>query len=102
MGCSKRSFKREEYRNKCLLQETISNNLILLLKEQNRRMKPKISPRKDIGSEKKKISKNKSWFFEEIHKIDKLLVKTIKKKSQYNKNRKRRCYKLTQQQHKES
>lgn len=59
-------------------------------------------PKEGHRVREKKISKNKSWFFEEIHKIDKLSVKTIKKKSQYNKNRKRRCYKLTQQQHKES
>lgn len=80
MGCSKRSFKREEYRNKCLLQETISNNLILLLKEQNRRMKPKISPRKDIGSEKKKSVKIRAGSLKRYTKLTNFRLRLSKKK----------------------
>ena len=58
----------------------------------NKQKKPKISRRKKIMkiqaeiNEKKmketivKISKTKSWFFEKINKIDKLLARLIKKK----------------------
>ena len=102
MGCNKSSSKREVYSNKILPQETrkISNNLTFHLKElekeqqqqQKTTTKPKVSRRKEIikiraeineVETKKtitKINKTKSWFFEKINRIDKLLARLIKKK----------------------
>ena len=71
-----------------------SNNLTLHLKqlEKEEQKNPKSSRRKEIIeiqaeiTEKEmkqtivKINKTKSWFFEKINKIDKPLVKLIKKK----------------------
>ena len=95
MECSKSSSKREVYSYKSLPQETrkISNNLTLHLREleKEEQTKPKISRRKEIIKiraeineiETKKtiarINKTKSWFFEKINKIDKLLARLIKK-----------------------
>ena len=96
MRCSKSSSKREVYSNTILPQETRN----ILNKQPNftpkaireRRKNPKVGRRKEIKksraeiNEKEiketiaKISKNKSWFFEKINKIDKLLARFIKKK----------------------
>ena len=70
------------------------NNLTLHLKELEKEepKKPKVSRRKEIikiraeineietKKTTAKISKTKSWFFEKINKIDKPLVRLIKKK----------------------
>ena len=95
MGCSKSSSKREVYSNTILPQETSQiNNVTLLLKqlEKVEQKYPKVSRRKEIIkirseiNEKEmkemiaKINKTKSWFFEKINKIDKLLARLIKKK----------------------
>ena len=97
MGCSKSSSKKEVYTYTGLLQETRKsqiNNLTLHLKElkKEEQTKPKVSRRKEIieireeineieiNKTKAKINKTKSWFFEKINKIDKPLVRLIKKK----------------------
>ena len=97
MGCSKSSFKREVYTNTILPQEIRKsqlNNLTLHLKqlEKEEQKNPKVSRRKEIinirseisNKEMKettaKINETKSWFFEKINKIDKPLVRLIKKK----------------------
>ena len=97
MGCSKSSSKMEVYRNKILPQETskISNkqpNLTPKAIRERRTKKTKVSRRKEIIkirseiNEKEmkdtiaKINKTKSWFFENINKIDKSLARLIKKK----------------------
>ena len=97
MGCSKNSSNREVYSNTSLPQETRKsqiNNLTLHLKEleKEEQTKPKVSRRKEIieireeineieiNKTKAKINKTKSWFFEKINKIDKPLVRLIKKK----------------------
>ena len=80
MGCSKSCSKREVYSNTSLPQETrkISNNLTVHLKklEKEEQTKPKVSRRKEIIKIRAeineietrktiaKISKTKSWFFE--------------------------------------
>ena len=76
------------------------NNLKELEKEEQ--TKPKVSRREEIIKNKAeineietktriaKISKTKSWFFEKINKIDKLLARLIKQKrvkTQFNKIR---------------
>ena len=99
MGCSKCSSRREVYSNKILPQETrkTSNrqpNFTPKTTGKRRTKKnPKISRRKEIIdicteiNEKEmkktieKINKTKSWFFEKINKIDKPLVRLIKKKA---------------------
>ena len=80
------------------------NNLTLRLKEREKdeKTKPKVSRRKEIINiraeineiETKKttakVNKTKSWFFENINKIDKTLTRLIKKKrerTQINKSR---------------
>ena len=96
MGCSKSTSKREFYSNIILLQETSQiNNLTSYLKhlEKEEQTKPKVSRkekkiikiRAEINeTEMKKIvagiNKTKSWFSEKINKIDKPLVRLIKKK----------------------
>ena len=97
MGCSKSSSKREVYRNIILLQETrnISDkqpNHTPKQLETEEQKTPKVRRRKEIIkirseiNEKEmketiaKINKTKSWFFEKINKIDKLLAGLIKKK----------------------
>ena len=80
------------YRKK---QETSQiNNLTLQLKqsEKEEQKNPKVSRRKEIikiraeinekemKETRAKINKTKSWFFEKINKIDKLLARLIKKK----------------------
>ena len=99
MGCSKSSSKREVYSNTILPQVTRKkknriNNLNLHLKqlEKEEQKTPKISRRKEIikiqaeinekGMKEAiaKINKTKSWFFEKIIKIDKLLAGLVKKK----------------------
>ena len=101
MGSSKSSSKREVYSNKILPQETRKT-----LKRQpnftpkttgkrrttTKKKQPKISRRKEIINiwaeiNKKyskeiivKINETKSWFFEEINKIEKPLVRLTKKK----------------------
>ena len=95
MGCSKSSPKRKVYSNTILSQETrkTSDNLTLNPKQQGKEQKkPKIIRRKEIikiwavinEKEMKEtrvnINKTKSWFFEKINKIDKPLVRLIKKK----------------------
>ena len=102
MGCSKSSYKREVYSNTILPQETrkISNNLTLHLGEleKEEQTKPKVNRRKEIIKIRAeineietiaKINETKSWFFENINKIDKPLARLIKKKrerTQINKN----------------
>ena len=97
MGCSKSSSKTQVYSNTSLLkkqEKSQINNLTLHLKEleKEEQTKPKVSRRKEIIKiraeineiETKKtiakINKTKSWFFEKINKIDKLLARLIKKK----------------------
>ena len=97
MGCSKSSSKREVYSNTILPQEikkTSNRQPNFTPKTTGKRTKnpPKISRRKEIIkiwaeiSEKEmketivKINKTKSWFFEEINKIDKPLARLIKKR----------------------
>ena len=97
MGCSKSSSKREVYNYTILPQETRNSsnkqpNLHLKQLEKEEQNPPKVSRRKEIikiRSEineietKKtiaKINKTKSWFSEKINKIDKPLVRLIKKK----------------------
>ena len=73
------------------------NNLTVHLKQLEKEMKnPRVSRRKEIIkiraeiNEKEtketieKINKTKSWFFEKINKIDKLLSRIIKKKREKN------------------
>ena len=100
MGCSKSSSKREVYSNTILPQETrnTSNRQLSFTPKAagKRRTKKKISTRKEIikiWAEKNKkemketvvnINKTKSWFFEKINKIDKPLVRLIKKKREKN------------------
>ena len=108
MGCSKSSSKREVYSNTILPQETRKtlNRLTLHVKQEEKEEQkhPKISRRKEIirnqaeinekemketivklvkinkiNSKIVKINKSKSWFFEKINKIDKPLVRLIKK-----------------------
>ena len=94
MGCSKSGSKREVDSNTILPQETKKsqiNNQTLHLKqlEKEERTKPKVSRRKEIIKIREeietkktiiKISETKSWFFEKINKMDKLLARFIKKK----------------------
>ena len=97
MGCSKSSSNREVYSNTILPQETrnISNKQPNLIPKaiRGRRIKtPKVSRRKEIIKIRSeinekvmketvaKVNKTKSWFFEKINKIDKPLVRLIKKK----------------------
>ena len=103
MWCSKRDSKREVYSNTILPQEIrkTSNrqpNFTSKTTGKRRTKIPKISRRKEImkiGAEinKKKmteaiikINKTKSWFFERINKIDKPLVRLIKKKKRRTKS----------------
>ena len=79
------------------------NNLTLHLKqlEKEEMKKPRVSRRKEIikiraeinGKETKetiaKINKAKSWFFEKINKIDKILARYIKKRKKRRRRRKR-------------
>ena len=97
LNCSKNSSKREVYSNTILPQETrkTSNRQPHFTPKttgKRRTKNPKISRRKEIImilaeiNEKEmketivKINKNKSWFFENINKIDKPLARLIKKK----------------------
>ena len=97
MGCSQSSSKREVIAIQSYLKkQEISqlNNLTLHLKqlEKEEQKTPKVSRRNEIIkirseiNEKEmkettaKINKTKSWFFEKINKIDKPLVRLIKKK----------------------
>ena len=97
MGYSKSSSKREVYSNTILPQEArkISNKQSNLSPKgtiERRQKNPKVSRRKEIIKiraeineiETKKtiakIKKTKSWFFEKVNKIDKPLVRLIKKK----------------------
>ena len=107
MGFSKSSAKGTVHSNISLPQEQEKNqrnNLTLYIKqlEKEEMKNPRVSRRKEIIkiraeiNEKEtketiaKINKIKSWFFEKINKIDKLLARLIKKqreKSQINKLR---------------
>ena len=94
MGCSKSSSKREVDSNTILPQETRKsqiNNQTLHLKqlEKEEWTKSKVSRRKEIIKIREeietkktiiKINETKSWFFEKINKMDKLLARFIKKK----------------------
>ena len=97
MGCSKSSSNREVYSNILLPQETrkTSNrqsNFTPKTTGKRRTKKPKLSRRKEIiriraeinekgmKETRVKINKTKSWFFEKMKKIDKLLVRLIKEK----------------------
>ena len=97
MGCTKSSTKRKVYSNISLPQETrkTSNkqpNLTSKAIKKRRTKPPKVSIRKEIIkirteiNEKEmkgtiaKINKTKSWFFEEVNKIDKPSARLIKKK----------------------
>ena len=99
MGCNKSSPKREVYSNTILSQEKHRiDNLTLHLKQRvkEEQKNPKISRRKEIiniqaeinEKEMKEtivnINKTKSWFFENINKIDKPLARLIKKKREKN------------------
>ena len=101
MRCSKSTSKRDVYSNIILPQETrktLNRHLILYLKqlEKEEPKNPKINRRKEIIkiqaeiNEKEmketiiKINQTKSWFFEKINKIDKLLARLIKKKREKN------------------
>ena len=102
MGFSKSSTKGKVHSNTSLPQErrqkNQTNNLTLLLKllEKEEMKNPRFSRRKEIIkirveiSEKEtkdtivKINKTKSWFFEKVNKIDKLLARLIKKKRENN------------------
>ena len=95
MGCSKSISKKEVNSNTILPQETrktLNKQPNFTHKTTEKRTKPpKISIRKEIiktwgeiiGKEMKEtkvnINKTKSWFFEKINKIDKPLVRLIKK-----------------------
>ena len=104
MGCSKSIPKREFYSNTILSQETRKTlnrqpNFTLKMtgKRRLKKKKNKISRRKEYIkvrteiNEKEmkeiivKINKTKSWFFENISKIDKHLSRLIKKKREKNK-----------------
>ena len=106
MGCSKSSPKREVYSN-ILPQETrktLNRQPNFTVKTTGKRRRrtttktPKISRRKEIIkilgeiNEKEmketmvKINKTKSWFFEMINKIDKLLARLNKKKKREESN----------------
>ena len=98
MGHRKSGSKREVYGNTILPQETrkISNNLNLHLQQLDKeeQTKPKVSRRKEIimiraeineiemKKATEKINDTKSWFFKKINKIDKLLARLVKKKSE--------------------
>ena len=102
MGCSKCSSKREVYSNTILPQETRKTpnrqpNFIPKTTGKRKTKKTlKISRRKEIIKIRVKINeketketrvksdKTKSWFFEKINKIDKLLARLIKKKREKN------------------
>ena len=86
------------------------NNLTLHLKqlEKEEMKKPRVSRRKEIikiraeinGKETKetiaKINKAKSWFFEKINKIDKILARFIKKKKKRKKDEDKKSNQLNQ------
>ena len=97
MGCSKSCSKGEVYSNTILPQETrkISNRQSSFTPKttgKRRTKTPKISRRKEnikiqeeinekeMKETTVKINKTKSWFFEKINKIDKLLARLIKQK----------------------
>ena len=100
MGFSKSSAKGKVHSNTSLPQETREksiNNLTLHLKqlEKEEMKNSRVSIRKEIikiraeinEKETKTIAKSnktKSWFFEEINKIDKPLARLIKKKQEKN------------------
>ena len=101
MGHCKSSAKQKVHSNTSLPQETRENqinSLTLHLKqlEKEEMMNPRVSRRKEIIkiraeiNEKEtketvaKINKDKSWFFENINKIDKPLARLIKKKREKN------------------
>ena len=100
MGFSNSSAKREAHRNTSLPQETreTSNKQPNFTPKATRKSEknPEVSRRKEIMKiraeisvkETKetiaKINKSKSLFFEKINKIDKLLVRLIKKKKKSN------------------
>ena len=101
MGCIKSSSKREIYSNTILPQETRKSwdrqpNFTPKTTGKKRKKKPKISRRKEIikiqaeinEKESKetivKINKTKSWFFEELNKINKPLARLIKRKREKN------------------
>ena len=99
MGCSKSIPKREFYSNTILSQETrktLNRQPNFTLKMTGKRRLKKISRRKEYIkirteiNEKEmkeiivKINKTKSWFFENISKIDKHLSILIKKKRDKN------------------
>ena len=104
MGCSKSSSKREVYNNTILPQETKKtlnrqpNFTPKTTGKRRTKKNPKISRRKEIIkiwteiNEKEmketmvKINKTKSWFFEMINKIDKLLARLNKKKKREESN----------------
>ena len=100
MGHYKSSAKRKVHSNTGIPQETRKklNNPTLHLKqlEKEETKNPRVSRRKEIVksraeiNEKEtketivKINKTKSWLFEKINKIDKLLARLIKKKRDKN------------------
>ena len=115
MGCTKSSTKRKVYSNISLPQETrkTSNkqpNLTSKAIKKRRTKPPKVSIRKEIIKIRTEINekemeetimkfflimkiKTKSWFFEEVNKIDKPSARLIKKKrekTQINKIRKKK------------
>ena len=100
MGCSKNSPKREVYSNTILPQETrkTSNRQPNITPKTGKRTTKKTNPKlveeiikiqaeineKEAKETIVKINKAKSWFFEKINKIDKLLARLIKKKREKN------------------
>ena len=103
-GHYKSRANRKVHSNTGILQETRknSNNLTLHLKqlEKEEMENPRVSRRKEIltiraernAKETKetiaKINKAKTWFFQKINKMDKLLARLIKKKGRRSKSTK--------------
>ena len=90
MECSKSHSKREHYSNTMFIAKKPQiNNLPFQLKQPEKKEQTKVSRRKEIIKMRaeineiemkktiEKIHKTKSWFFEKINKIDKLLDRPI-------------------------
>ena len=90
--------KQEKKSNKNQIKNQINLTLHLKQLERDEMKNPRVGRRKEIIkimaeiSEKEtketiaKINKTKSWFFEKINKIDKLLARIIKKKKKEESN----------------
>ena len=91
MGCSKSNYKREVYSSTVLPQETrkITNRHSnftpkttgkIRAKNPQSQQKERNHQDQEMKETIVKTNKTKSWFFEKINKIDKLLARFIKKK----------------------